>query len=148
MTLYGKVSTRQTKAQSVSAPFAKLTGLKWNYSPKQSAAPYMNSDTGRDLLMSQLNQLLRTSKGERLMLPDFGTSIKNLLFEPLTSDLVAWAAEEVETSINKYIPSITLLRLNISQNENMYGFGLPGLEVYLLVSRKASSEVLNIKVKI
>jgi len=148
MALYGKTSTKQAKYEAVSAPFQQVRGVKWNYMRKHISNPYMGSSTGRDLIMSQLNQLLLTAKGERVMLPDFGTSIKNLLFEPLSSELVALAAEEVESAINKYIPSINLLKLNISKNENMYGFGLPGLQVYLLVSLKASSEVLNIKVKI
>ena len=82
------------------------------------------------------------------MSPDFGTSLKNLQFEPLTDTLVSLAAQEVELAIKKYVPSVNLIKMAITQDENMYGYGLPGLQVYLLVSISPNSEVLNLKVKI
>ena len=36
----------------------------------------------------------------------------------------------------------------MSQDENMYGYGLPGIQIALLFRLKSTSEVLNLQVKI
>ena len=149
MTLYGTVPANKAKSGAISAPMKKTLGLKWNHSSRfTSLDPYFSKSSSKELVISQLTQLLLTDKGERVMYPDFGTSIKNLLFEPLTDSLVSLAAQEIELAIKNYVPSITLLKITMTQDENMYGYGLPGIKVALLFRLNPSSEVLNLKVNI
>ena len=43
---------------------------------------------GIELLKSQLIQFIKTERGERVMLPNFGLSLRRYLFEPITEDLI------------------------------------------------------------
>tara|TARA_R110001583_G_scaffold69844_1_gene197962 strand:+ start:10374 stop:10820 length:447 start_codon:yes stop_codon:yes gene_type:complete len=148
MALYGKVPTTTALAGSISAPLEKVTGLRWAYAVTDVPVPYFGKLSSRELVITQLQQLLLTHKGERVMLPNFGLSLRNLVFETLTSELVTVAAQDIEVQVNKYVPSIQVLKVSITQSENMFGYGLPGLNVGILFRIRASSEVLNIQVKI
>ena len=53
-----------------------------------------------------------TRKGERLMMGDFGTNIKDLTFEPLDNDTLELIQEELETVFN-YDPRVTLIKIDI-----------------------------------
>lgn len=57
--------------------------------------------------MDLLNHIF-TKRGERVMMPNFGTIIPELIFEPLTPDLVDTVREEVLRVIN-YDPRVDLL---------------------------------------
>lgn len=59
--------------------------------------------------MDLLNHIF-TRKGERIMMPNFGTSIQDLLFEPMTSEVVDTAAEEVIRVI-AYDPRVDLVSI-------------------------------------
>ena len=100
MTLYGRLPANTAQSGAISAPMKKSLGLRWNHTANfTSSDPYFSKSSSKELAVSQLTQLLLTDKGERVMYPDFGTSIKNLLFEPLTDALVSLAAQEVELAI-------------------------------------------------
>jgi len=148
MALYGTKPSSTALAGSVSAPLGKVIGLQWNYIETDEPVPYFNQHSSKKLAISQLRQLILTHKGERVMLPDFGLSLTNLLFEPLTSDLVSMVAEEVEVQVNKYLPSVQVLKVSVSQDDNMYGYGMPGIHVNVTFRLRGDSEVLDIKVKL
>lgn len=63
---------------------------------------------------SALYQLLKTDLGERLFLPDFGCSLRSFLFEPFDADLVEQIRDTIVNSVNKYLPFIKILKLNVS----------------------------------
>ena len=69
---------------------------------------------GAQTTMSGLKQLLLTSKGERVMNPNFGTALRKSVFEPFTSDLMASLKSEIRFSINKYHPEVEILALEMS----------------------------------
>lgn len=58
--------------------------------------------------ISNLKNLLLTSKGERLYLPTYGTGILNLLFEPNTPDLVEDLKDDISSSISFWMPYIII----------------------------------------
>ena len=45
-------------------------------------ATYFGNATGQELLKNNLQQLIKTEKGERVMLPDYGLALKKYVFEP------------------------------------------------------------------
>lgn len=57
--------------------------------------------------MDLLNHIF-TKRGERVMMPNFGTVIPELVFEPLTNELVDLMTEEVARVIN-FDPRVELL---------------------------------------
>jgi phage baseplate assembly protein W len=71
----------------------------------------------RDLELVKMDLLnhLFTRRGERVMMPRFGTEIPDLLFEPLTTELVELCREEVLRVIN-YDPRVELMQLEVRPN--------------------------------
>ena len=53
-----------------------------------------------------LIQLLMTAPGERVMRPDFGTSLRSAVFEPLDEGLLSTLKGEILSTISKYEPRV------------------------------------------
>ncbi len=68
----------------------------------------------RDIELVKLNILnhIFTRRGSRVMMPTFGTSIPDLVFEPLDDETIETVAEEIEQVIN-YDPRVELLNLEV-----------------------------------
>lgn len=62
--------------------------------------------------MDLLNHIF-TRKGERLNMPEFGTLIPELVFEPLTDDMVEELQEELE-AVFEYDPRVEMVNLVIN----------------------------------
>jgi len=72
----------------------------------------------KSAIKSDLIHLLLTNKGERLYLPDFGANLKRYLFEPndeLTSTSIK---NEIQESVNRFIPNLKLTDLSIDRLTN------------------------------
>jgi phage baseplate assembly protein W len=147
MALYGKVASVLSKEGIVSGPREKRIGLSW-VDKKSISNPYYDKNSGFQLIRDQVKQLVLTTKGERVMLPNFGTNLMNFLFEPFTSDLVALLATDLQEGISRYIPNINVNYIRFFQSDNLHGFGMPGIEIQMSVSPKKSLDIINIKVKI
>ena len=85
-------------------------------------APYPIVKTPRGLLPTQngINQiksdllcLLLTNPGERCMLPDFGTPLRELIFDPNDSTLVEKAKEMIINSIKLWEPRISVSQIDV-----------------------------------
>ena len=61
--------------------------------------------------------LLKTIPGERLGQPTFGSTLHHLLFEPMTDDLDERVKDEIKTSINTWLPYITIKKINVAHPE-------------------------------
>lgn len=77
---------------------------------KNPAAGFLT--TGVDLINQDLLNHIYTAKGERVMLPNFGTRIPLLAFEPLDTDTLAVVEEDLRMVFN-YDPRVQLLSLAV-----------------------------------
>ena len=68
--------------------------------------------TGKDLVNRDLMNHIYTLRGERVMMPAFGTRIPLLTFEPLDQQTIS-AIEEDLTAVAKYDPRVELLDLAV-----------------------------------
>lgn len=75
---------------------------------------FFGINKGINQIKSDLLILLLTYPGERVMLPDFGTPLKDLIFEPGDTTLVAQARQMIINSIQKWEPRITVDQLNVT----------------------------------
>ena len=79
---------------------------------------YLNiNQTDRDAIKADLLHLLLTNKGERLYLPDFGSDLKKYIFEPNDSITHEEIRDNLNDSIEKYIPNLIVNSINFSNNE-------------------------------
>lgn len=70
-----------------------------------------------ELIKSDLLTHLFTQKGERVMMPNFGTNLRTLVFEPLDDLLKERIAEEIQAVVD-YDPRVQLLQMIVDTNED------------------------------
>lgn len=70
-----------------------------------------------DIVKIDLLNHLFTRKGERPMMPTFGTSLQDLLFEPINALMKSRIANEVQTVID-YDPRVELLNISVIVDED------------------------------
>ena len=73
--------------------------------------------TDQELVKRDLLNHFSIRKGEKLMNPNFGTIIWNVIYDPLTEELKSAIIADVNTIIN-YDPRITVDNVNIIEYEN------------------------------
>jgi len=61
-----------------------------------------------------LKSLLLTRIGERYMLPEFGTDLLNMLFEPITYEFNSAISVSITTAISKWLPYVSIQELKIT----------------------------------
>ena len=73
---------------------------------------------GVDQIKADMLQLLLTNPGERVMMPEFGTPLRKLFFEPNDPTLEQQARQIIATSINKWEPRVVISQIEITSNFN------------------------------
>ena len=72
--------------------------------------------TGSDSISQSIRMILTTGIGERVMLPEFGSRIKSLVFETM-DDLMVRAIElEVEEAIKRWEPRVAISGVYVTPN--------------------------------
>ena len=74
--------------------------------------------TTNDEIRSSLTHLLLTNKGERYYKPDFGTNLRNFIFNPNDNTTYEAMREEVKTAVNRYFPQLQITDIIINANPN------------------------------
>jgi len=68
---------------------------------------------------TNLRNLLLTRKGERIMQPNFGTGLHELLFEPMDSEFEQNIQKVVIESVNYWLPYITIEEIDVEMTDEM-----------------------------
>ena len=74
----------------------------------------ISSVVNKDSIKQSLNMILKTGRGSRIFLPDYGARIKAFLFEPFDNTTAQRLGNEVEETIKNYEQRIELLSINVS----------------------------------
>jgi phage baseplate assembly protein W len=72
--------------------------------------------TDFELVKQDLFNHFQIRKGEKLMNPDFGTIIWNILFEPFTEEIKNTIVKDIETVVS-YDPRISVENITVTQYE-------------------------------
>lgn len=92
-------------------------------------AGYFSKLSGIQLVKKNLIQLIRTDRGERFMLPLFGTNLKKYLFEPKDAFLYKKIRTEIAETIQRYAPYVELIRVEVLPTSKSQYTG--GIEIKL-----------------
>lgn len=65
---------------------------------------------------SSLQILLSTRKGERVLRPDYGCNLDELVFEPLTTTFETYIKDLIATAILYYEPRIDVNKINLDDS--------------------------------
>lgn len=82
--------------------------------PFNAGGVFNSTYSTKDQIKSNIINLFLTKKGERIENPEFGTDINKLLFENINNDILSNLKQELYDSVNKFIPNITTLNINIT----------------------------------
>lgn len=89
--------------------------------PKDAGYPnadQWNWNRGEDIeiLASSVKMLLTTSKGERVMQPDYGTNLTMILFEFQGNGIESMVQQEIVDAITKWEPRVSLQFLDVQRS--------------------------------
>lgn len=94
---------------------AKFKGYQFPFQKSGSAVPL--GVTPPQLLIASIKQILLTEQGERVMRPDFGTTLRRKLFENIDAPLVKIIQKEVVTALARWEPRIEVTLVEVTQDE-------------------------------
>lgn len=114
-------------------------GLSSNFSDKSI---FKSTDTTGEQLKFNLMDVLMTNKGERFFDPDYGCGLKRLLFEPMDDSNGPDRVEElVLPQIDKYVPQIEIIEINIDNSYEDYNMIV---SIKYKIKLTSSTDELNI----
>jgi|TARA_R110001583_G_scaffold14755_2_gene61507 phage baseplate assembly protein W len=128
----------------ISLPFNSPSGKKsvstdYNAATENAGSVFVSTYSTEEQAISNIKNLLLTTKGERYMQPDFGTDLQNLLFEQQVEDLQPRITESLTRDIEKWLPYISLISIDIAQpDHNLI------IKVVFKVNRVGANLVINI----
>jgi phage baseplate assembly protein W len=76
----------------------------------------LRTQSGISQVKSDLLVLLLTEPGERVMLPEFGTPLKQFFFEPNDSNLVDKVKQAISNSISMWEPRIAVSQIEVTNS--------------------------------
>ncbi|MEP0263089.1 GPW/gp25 family protein [Dokdonia sp.] len=97
-------------------------GTGWAFPPefvKEQKQTKMTSN--EEDIKSSLHILLTTRLGERVMLPEYGCNLEELLFESLNRTLITYTVDLIKTAILYHEPRIDVLKIDISETDPLEG---------------------------
>jgi len=69
-----------------------------------------------DAVYTSIDNILGTHPGERVMLPQFASRLKDLLFEPIDERLATLISDEVKRVIETWDPRVTVVGVKFAPN--------------------------------
>ena len=76
---------------------------------------------GAEGIDSSLRVVLMTAPGERVMRPDFGCGIWDLLFEPINANTLGLMAEAVREAVGRWEPRVVLDDVRVEPDPHSVG---------------------------
>jgi phage baseplate assembly protein W len=101
----------------MSQSFNSFLGTGWAFPPafdRESGTVSLVSD--EEDIRQSLNILLSTSLGERVMQPRYGCNLNDYLFEPLSSSMIGFIKDRVESSILIYESRIVVEKIEVTDD--------------------------------
>lgn len=88
-----------------------------------------------EILKASIQRIIMTMPGERVMVPNFGCNLRNLLFEPNDSVLAHEIEESLFFSLSRHEPRINLTSVEVVPYEDAHY-----LDVFIRYTLKNSTE--------
>jgi len=99
-------------------------GKGWSFPPEfVKGKKYSNGEVvmvaGRDDIEQSLGILLRTSLGERVMLPEYGCNMSDYQFDPMNSAMLGFVKDMIYNAILYFEPRIKVEKLEVGSPDTM-----------------------------
>ncbi len=97
---------------------AKIYGQGISFPPRLGPDGRLAWSSGPDNIREGIQVTLLTARGERLMLPDFGGSLRTFLFEPNTTATRRLVQEDIEKALGAWEPRISVQSVDVAADSN------------------------------
>ncbi|MDH4474081.1 MAG: GPW/gp25 family protein [Fluviicola sp.] len=102
--------------------FTSFLGTGWSFPPTfDLTSRSAFTSTNEQDIEESLQILLSTRLGERIMLPEYGCNLEDLLFSPLDLTMKTVVSKQVKTAILYHEPRIDVDKIDISQGNDLEG---------------------------
>ena len=105
------------------------------------AGGFFTRKDGMETILNGLKQLLLTNRGERVMRPDFGTSLRRAVFEPADLAFQEGIKAEITATIAKYEPRVIVKNVSVKADDTKRQEGYH--RVYVQCRLALKSDVLQ-----
>lgn len=107
-------------------------GRGWGFPPQfKQSGKKVGMTQGNEDIEKSLEILLGTRKGERVLMPDYGCNLDEMVFETFNQSLKTYLADMVKSAILYYEPRIEPLQVTI--DESFINEGRLMIEIEFLV---------------
>jgi phage baseplate assembly protein W len=97
-------------------------GTGWSFPPNFDYTGNLVDMTSDETdIQLSLQILLSTRQGERVMLPDYGCNLDEMVFEPMTTTFKTYISEMVKTAILHYEARIDLNSVTVDDSNEVNG---------------------------
>jgi len=87
-----------------------------NYKLKKDSAGNITKVKNADSISQSVKTILSTYPGERIMLPEFGSRLREYIFSPMDIGTADLLSAEIEDALEKWEPRITVIEVYIEEN--------------------------------
>ena len=94
----------------------EIIGRGWAFPPNINSQGKLGLTTERNEIEQAIFIILSTNRGERVMRPDFGCGLFELVFAPNNSQTAAQARRYVEEALGMWEPRIQLQQVQVRQD--------------------------------
>lgn len=141
---YGVTPTASVLQANANAKRDSVKGVKF---PFATSGYSVNKSVGMELAKSQIKQVIFTKPGERVMLPNYGVDLESYLFDQFDEEIIDDLRRKIASNIDIYVPEVNILRLEITETEDIKYSGLPGIRILLVVSLRDTGELDRIEIE-
>ena len=96
---------------------------------------------------ANLKNLLMTSKGERILQPNFGTGLKTLLFEQADNNLAENIEKVITSSVKFWLPYINIEEIDVRMTDEMKDANKAEVSVNFTVGNQIDVQEITFKVE-
>ena len=80
-------------------------------------------------------QLIMTSRGARVMRPDFGTDLRASVFDPLDVEMIDTLREQILQTISRYEPRVIVKRIALTPDHEQQTLRVEPTKIILVTSK-------------
>lgn len=114
---------------------------------KKGDVMFEQTFTTYEAAKSNLRNLLLTARGERIMQPEFGTGLHELLFEPFDSLYETKLQERITESVSFWLPYITIENIEVDMSDEMRDRHIANMKIDFTVGDNIETQELTFTVQ-
>ena len=99
------LDTKPSTGIGITVPFDGPSGINTTF-------------TTKDTIKSNLLNFILTGKRERVFNPSFGSGVRELLFQPITEDLIDQVDNLIRGGVESYFPTVDIRELDVTLQPN------------------------------